>query len=49
MRTFIRRMEFDPVVGRVKIFWYADPVQVQDTEILTSYDVRFLDGVGGGT
>lgn len=49
MRTFIRRMEFDPVVGRVKIFWYADPVQVQDTEILTSYDVRFLDGVGGLT
>lgn len=49
MRTFIRRMEFDPVAGRVKIYWYADPVQVQDAEIQTSYDVRFLSGVGGGT
>jgi len=47
IRTFIRRMEFDPATNRITIYWYADPVQVHSTEILTHNNVRFLTGVGG--
>jgi len=49
IRTFIRRMDFDPEASRITIHWYADPIQVHETEILTSNNVRFLTGVGGGT
>lgn len=49
IRTFIRRMEFDPTTSRITIYWYADPVQVQSTETSTHNNVRFFTGVGGGT
>ncbi|WP_449240362.1 recombinase family protein [Desulfoscipio gibsoniae] len=49
IRTFIRRMELDPLANRITIYWYADPVQTQITGISIERDVRFLTGVGGGT
>lgn len=49
IRTFIRRIELDPLENRITIYWYADPVQAQITGISLEHNVRFLTGVGGGT
>ena len=48
IRTFIRRMQFNPDTNQITIYWNADPVQSQTTNI-TQNNVRFLTGVGGGT
>ncbi|RJX17690.1 MAG: recombinase family protein [Desulforudis sp.] len=49
IRTFIRRMKFDPDEKRITIYWYANPIQVQSLDMCTHEDVRCLTGVGGGT
>ena len=51
IRTFIRKMEFNPSEESITIYWYADPVQTQNQSIDTMHTnkVWFSSGVGGGT
>ncbi|HHW43801.1 MAG TPA: recombinase family protein [Desulfotomaculum sp.] len=53
IRSFIRRLEFDPDTKKVEIFWFQDPVQaaLAQNKQHTGHvpDVRESAGVGGGT
>lgn len=49
IRTFVRRIEFDPANRRITIIWYADPLQAKNFEAPGYLNVRVFTGVGGGT
>lgn len=49
IRTFIRRMEFDPVSKSITIYWYSDPIQAQKKFLYEPESVGVLTGVGRGT